>query len=198
MSYLLDLVRLSLDDVSIEKISGHIGQDPITTTEAIDSALPMLMGALSRSAKGDGATSLHEALKQDHDGRILDDIPRHVRSGDRNDGQKILGHVLGSHQEAAARVLGATSGLDRSQAASLMTTLAPVVLGALGKAQQSKNLGPADLSQMLSGEELDLERQAPNLMHAIWGLLDSDGDGDVDLGDLAGQGARGLGRFLKK
>ena len=99
MSYLLDLVRLSLDDVSIEKISGHIGQDPITTTEAIDSALPMLMGALSRSAKGDGATSLHEALKKDHDGRILDDIPRHVRSGDRNDGQKILGHVLGSHQE---------------------------------------------------------------------------------------------------
>ncbi len=189
MSYLLDLVRLSLDDVSIEKISGHIGQDPITTTEAIDSALPMLMGALSRSVKGDGAVGLCEALEKDHDGRILDNIPRHVRWGDRNDGQKILGHMLGSHQEAAAKVLGASSGLDRAQAASLMTTLAPVVLGALGKARQAKNLGPADLSNMLSGEELDLERQAPGLMHAIWGLLDNDVDVDVELSDLARQGA---------
>lgn len=193
MSYLLDLVRLSIDDVSIEKISGHIGQDPITTTEAIDSALPMLVGALSRRAREDGAAGLNGAVERDHDGDILSDVAGYVEFGDRSEGRRILGHVLGPHQESAARVLGASSGLEKSQASSLMVTLAPVLLGAIGKAKQARGLGPSELSQLLTGEELDLERRSPDLMHAIWGLLDN--DGDLNIEDLVKLGARGLGRF---
>ena len=195
MSYLLDLVRLSIDDVSIEKISGHIGQDPITTVEAIDSALPMLVGALSHSVRGDGASSLSSAVEEHHDGEILRDVAGYIEFADPAEGERLLNYVLGTHQDAAARVLGARSGLDRAQAASLMVTLAPVLMGAIGKAKKARKLGADGLSQLLSGEELDLERRSPGLMHAIWTLLDS-GD-EAGLQELSRQGARGLGRFTQ-
>lgn len=192
MSYLLDLVRLSIDDVSIEKISGHIGQDPVTTIEAIDSALPMLVGALSHNVREDGAMSLNETVDQNHDGEILRDVAGYVEFADPGEGERMLDYLLGSHQEAAARALGARSGLDRTQASSLMVTLAPVLLGAIGKAKKARNLGADGLSQLLSGEELDLERRSPGLMHAVWTLLDA--DDDSRLSELAHQGAKGLGR----
>ena len=195
MSYLLDLVRLSIDDVSIEKISGHIGQDPITTTEAIDSALPMLVGALSHHVRGDGASSLSTTVEQNHDGEILRDVAGYVEFADPAEGERLLTFVLGSHQDAAARVLGARSGLDRKQAASLMVTLAPVLMGAIGKAKKARKLGADGLSQLLNGEELDLERRSPGLMHAIWTLLDSGDEGGLQ--ELANQGAKGLGQYSR-
>lgn len=173
MSYILDLVRLSIDDVSIEKISGHIGQDPITTTEAIDSALPMLVGALSHNVRDDGATSLSATVEQHHDGEILSDVAGYVEFADPREGERVLDYLLGTHQDAAARALGARSGLDRTQASTLMVTLAPVLLGAIGKAKRARNLGADGLSQLLNGEELDLERRSPGLMHAVSTLLDA-------------------------
>ena len=195
MSYLLDLVRLSIDDVSIEKISGHIGQDPITTTEAIDAALPMLVGALSRRAREDGASELSGVVDRGRHGEILDDVAGYVETGDRADGRRILRHIFGPHQESVARVLGASSGLEKSQASTLMITLAPVLLGAIGKAKQVRSIGPGELSQMLFNEELDLERRSPDLMHAVWGLLDK-GE-EMGLDELAKLGARGLGRIRR-
>ena len=103
--------------------------------------------------------------------------------------------MLGSHLDAAARVLGARSGLDRKQSASLMVTLAPVLMGAIGKAKRARKLGADGLSQLLNGEELDLERRSPGLMHAIWTLLDSGDEGGLQ--DLASQGAKGLGQYSR-
>ena len=192
MSYLLDLVRLSIDDVSIEKISGRIGQDPITTTEAIDAALPMRVGALSRRARKDGVSKLSGAVERRYDGSILNDVAGYVEAGDRSDGRRILDHLFGPHQESVARVLGASSGLEKSQASTLMITLAPVLLGAIGKAKQVRNIDPGELSQMLINEESDLERRSPDLMRAVWGLLDK--GKKMGLDDLAKLGARGGGR----
>ncbi len=198
MSSILEMVRARLDDASIDTIGGQIGQDRRTTTEAIDSALPMLVGALSRSAHKDGAAGLNRALDRKHDGSVLNDVAAYVGSGDRSDGDGILGHVLGSHRDAAAKMLGASSGIDRDQASSLMATLAPLILGAVGKAKRESKLGAGDLTHMLSSEEQDLKRRAPNMMSAVWGLLDTDGDGDTDLADLVQHGKKGLGKFFRR
>ena len=74
------------------------------TSKAMAAALPLLLGALSRNAsQGDGASSLHQALANDHDGSILDDIGGFLGSGNTSSGNDILGHVLGGHL-ACARV----------------------------------------------------------------------------------------------
>ncbi len=197
MSSLMDLLQSTIKDSSISEISQKLGQDERTTSNAIDSALPMLIGALKRSTENDGGEGLARALEKKHDGSILDDVAGHVRQGDQSDGRGILGHILGQNRDAAAMLLGAESGMGESKAASLMATLAPVVLGALGKARSQKKLGSGDLTRLLADESDSLQKRTPVVMGALSGLLDADGDGDTDLADLLKHGKSGLSKFLR-
>jgi len=197
MSSLMDLLQSTIKDTSIGQLSKQLGQDEQTTSNAIDSALPMLLGALNRSASQDGGKGLSKALEKKHDGSILDDVASYVNKGDQSDGRGILGHILGQNRDAAAMVLGAKSGIGESKAASLMATLAPVVLGALGKAKSQQNLGRGDLTRLLADESESLQKRSPSVMGALSGLLDSDGDGDTDLADILKLGKKGLSSFLR-
>jgi len=197
MSSLMDLLQSTIKDTSIGELSEQLGQDEQTTSNAIDSALPMLIGALKRSSALDGGAGLSKALEKKHDGSILDDVAGFVRKNDQSDGRGILGHILGQNRDAAAMVLGAKSGIGESKAASLMATLAPVVLGALGKAKSQKKLGGGDLARLLDDESASLQQRSPAVMGALSGLLDADGDGDTDLADLLKHGKKGLSSFLR-
>jgi len=193
----MDLLQSTIKDSSISEIASQLGQDEQTTSSAIDSALPMLIGALGRSTKQDGGAGLKRALEKRHDGSILDDVSAYVAKNDQTDGNGILGHILGQNQGLAAQMLGSSSGIGENKAQSLMATLAPVVLGALGKAKAKKNLSGGDLTDLLAGESESLQKRTPSMMNAVWGLLDADGDGDTDLSDLLQRGSKGLGRFFR-
>lgn len=197
MSSLMDLLQATIKDSSIGEISKQLGQDERTTSKAIDSALPMLIGALKRSTAQDGGAGLNKALEKKHDGSILDDVAGYVKQNDQSDGRGILGHILGQNRDAAAMLLGAESGIGERKATSLMATLAPVVLGALGKARSQKKMGGGDLTRLLADESESLQQRTPAVMGALSGLLDADGDGDTDLGDLLKAGKKGLGKFLR-
>ena len=60
-----------------------------------------------------------------------------------------------------------------------------MVLGALGKAKRQNNLDAPQLAGLLSQESQHIEKQAPQQLGALNVMLDADGDGDVDLSDLA-------------
>jgi len=197
MSALMTLVQSAIKESSISQISQQLGQDEQATSNAIDTALPMLIGALGRSTKQDGGAGLNRALETRHDGSILDDVAGYVAKNDQADGDGILGHILGQNKGLAAQMLGSASGLETDKAQSLMATLAPVLLGALGKAKSRKDLSGGDLTHMLTGESESLQQRTPSMMNAVWGLLDADGDGDTDLMDIVKHGSKGLGRFLR-
>ena len=198
MSGLMDLLQSTIKDSSIGEISRQLGQDERTTSNAIDSALPMLIGALTKSTAADNGEGLQRALETKHDGSILDDVAGFVKNNDQSDGRGILGHILGRNGGAAAMLLGEQSGIGESNATSLMATLAPVVLGALGKAKSQKNLGANQLTSMLASESDSLAQRTPGMMRAVSGLLDQDGDGDTDLADLLKVGKSGLGSLLRR
>ena len=198
MPGLMDLLQSTIKDQSIGELSRQLGEDEKTTGDAVDAALPMLIGALKRSTEKDGGKGLRRALDKKHDGSILDNLKVHVASGDESDGRGILGHILGGNKDAAAMILGTQAGIGESKASSLMAKLAPVVLGALGKAKSQQKLGRRDLTRLLENEADSLKERAPTMMGAVSGLLDQDGDGDTDLMDLVKAGKSGLGRFLRR
>jgi hypothetical protein len=197
MSALMDLLQSTIKDSSIGEISRKLGRDERTTSNAIDSALPMLIGALTKSAAADNGEGLQRALESKHDGSIFDDVAGFVKNDDQSDGRGILGHILGQNSGAAAMLLGEQSGIGESNASSLMATLAPMVLGALGKAKSQNNLGASDLTNMLAGESESLAERTPGMMRAVSGLLDQDGDGDTDIADLLKAGKSGLSSLLR-
>ena len=80
----------------------------------------------------------------------------------------------------------------------LLTSLAPVVLGALGKAQRQNNLDAGALAGMLGQERQQIESRQSQAAGIMGALLDTDGDGDVDMGDLPKHGAGLLGELFGK
>ncbi len=106
-------------------------------------AVPLILAALARNAsQPQGAESLHQAISKDHDGSILDNLQGYLGNPQSANGAGILGHVFGSQQPTLENNLAQATGMDQSSAGGVLETLAPIVMGALGKEQQEKGLTP--------------------------------------------------------
>jgi len=205
MSHLLNVLRQQLDPQTVSSMADTIGAEPSSTQNAVSTALPLLVGALSRNATASpqGAQALNAALERDHDGSLLDNLGSllgqsgglgsllgSLGGGSSNraaDGAGILKHVLGGKQSSIAQGIGQATGLSAQQASQLMGLLAPIVMGALGKVKRERNLQAGDLAAQLEQEREQIEREAPGMSQGgLMQLLDRDDDGSIadDVGQL--------------
>lgn len=188
---MLDILQQRLGNpAAVSQIGAQLGADPDTTRTAIAAALPMLVGALARNAQDPAeAGALHHALSKKHDGSILNDVTSHLGRQQFTEGDGILGHVLGSRKGSVATGLGQVAGLDPSKAGMLLSMLAPLVMGALGKAQRDGGFDAGGLAGMLGGERQRAADAAPGVMGMLGKFLDRDGDGSVmdDIGGMLGK-----------
>jgi hypothetical protein len=190
---LLDMLQQRLGSDAVRQISNRIGADPGTTGNAIDAALPLLISAMARKA-GDTnqAQSLARAVSEDHDGTILDDVPGYVSGASEKPGAGILRHVLGGRQQAVQNGLSQATGLDAGKAGTLLTMLAPLVMGAVGRAKRENSLDAGGVSTLLTSEQEHLKQSAPGVMGALSRFLDQDNDGSImdDVSGLLGKAFR--------
>ena len=140
-----------------DQIGARIGADPAQTQQAISVALPALLAGLQQQATP--GSGLQQAIEQDHDGSILDDLSGYL-NGTANltprttDGEGILGHVLGDRQQPVAQALSSKTGLDMNTIMQLLPLLAPIVMGMLGRQARSgsdDSGGFGDLGSILGG-----------------------------------------------
>jgi hypothetical protein len=195
MDSIMQTLLGQLSGDSLGAITDQLGIDEGTAQKAVGLALPLLIGSLNRnSAKPDGAQALTNAVARDHDGSILNDLASNLMQPKvQEDGLAILGHVLGAKKENVGNSLGQASGLDSAQVIQLLSMLAPVVLGAIGKAQREKKLDAQGVASMLTQER----EQADSTLPGIAQLLDMDGDGDVTQ-EMINLGGTLLSSFLSK
>jgi hypothetical protein len=189
---------------ALQQVSQTLGVDSNQASQAIQSALPLLLGALGNNASNpQGAQSLLNALQRDHlgtrpaaaggaGGFDLGGLLGAVlggAGGQATNGAGILGHVFGSQSPQAAQLLGQKTGLDSSRSGQLLALLAPIVMSFLAqKFAQQGNAG--QLSQAL-GQEAQSSGMAGGGLGA---LLDQDGDGQFGLGDVLKIGGGLLGK----
>ena len=155
MSSILDAVRQQLGPDTIQQISSTLGADPAATNNAVSLALPALLGGLSQNAaQPQGAAALDNALNA-HDGSILDNLGGLLGGGGGGGGLgggiggAILGHIFGNRRSTVEQGVGHASGLDAAQIAQLMTMLAPIVRGVLGRMKRSNGLDANRLPDVL-------------------------------------------------
>jgi hypothetical protein len=191
---LLQLLQQQLGGQAVNQISRQLGADPGTTSNAIDAALPLLLSAVARNAGNrEQAQSLGRAVSEDHDGSILDDVPGYLSQAQSGPGAGILRHVLGGKQQSVQTGLSQATGLDAGKTGQLLTMLAPLVMGALGRAKRENQLDNEGLSTLLTGENERLKESAPGVMGALGRFLDRDNDGSV-MDDVGGMLGKAFGR----
>jgi hypothetical protein len=188
---MLDMLQQRLGGEAVQQISQRLGTDPATTQSAIAAALPMLVGGLAKNAQDPaGAGSLSNALQKDHDGSILDNVAGYLgESQPGADGAGILGHIFGGHTGAVEQGVSQVSGMEPGKTSALLSMLAPLVMGALGRSARERGLDPGGLASMLGGEREHAAQRAPGgLMGMLSGLLDKNHDGSVvdDIGGMLG------------
>ncbi len=134
--------------------------------------------------------------RQDHGGGLLDNLMDYLGGGlsapqetsRETDGIGILGHIFGQKQGAVAQEVSKNTGLDVGQVAKLLITLAPIVMGYLGKQKQQQNLGADGLSELLQNKQQQIQSSGNPMMDMVSGMLDKDGDGSA-MDDLASMAA---------
>ncbi|TWO31455.1 DUF937 domain-containing protein [Seonamhaeicola sediminis] len=183
MSGILDLLNSDLGKTIINGVAGQTNQPQNKTQDVLTMALPVLMQAMKRNASTPkGAEGLLGAINNKHDGSILDNLgglfSGGVDNNVLNDGDKILGHVLGNKQQNVTNILGAKSGMDASSVAQILKIAAPILMGLLGKQtrqQKVTNQGGIEslLGSLISGNS---PQQEQSFLESI---LDADGDGSV-------------------
>ncbi|WP_338733790.1 DUF937 domain-containing protein [Mangrovimonas cancribranchiae] len=190
MSGILDLLNSDVGKTIISGVSGSTGTDQSKTNSVLTMALPVLMKAMERNASTDeGAQNLMGAINSSkHDGSILNNLSGLFGGGVddevKNDGDKILGHILGSKKEGVEQVIGQKAGLDSGSVANILKVAAPILMGVLGKQARQNNVSSQnDLGGMLSG--LLGGNDTKNEQSFLESILDTDGDGSV-VDDVAG------------
>ena len=86
-----------------------------------------------------------------------------------------------------AASLGRSTGLDTGKAMQLLAMLAPLVMGALGRAKRQAPSG-GGLADILGGATRQMDQTSPGLASSLGRMLDADGDGSPvdDLARMAG------------
>ena len=194
-SILNDLMQ-QLQGGGIGEISKTLGLQDDQVGNVVAAAMPALMGAFSRNAGSQsGADALFGALAGNHSGGILGDVVGALAGGKTAD-PGIVRHAFGGKQKSVEQALSAGSGVDMASVGKIMAMVAPLVMGALGKAQRSQGLDASGTAAMIQQERRVAQKQAPQAMDILGSLLDADGDGDV-MDDVAKLGSSLLGSFLK-
>ncbi|MBK6339235.1 MAG: DUF937 domain-containing protein [Bacteroidetes bacterium] len=189
MSDLNQLLSSVLNENTVAQIGEQLGVDQNQAGNAIQLALPALLGALNKNAQSeDGAQGILNAISKDHDGGILDMLPQFLGNASQGPGAAILGHILGAKQPQMEQQIGQHSGLNPAMVGKLLTILAPILMGALGKSQQQapqqqSGGGLGNLISILGGATQQHQQQAQQnnnpLMQILGNVLDKDGDGNI-------------------
>ncbi|MFZ1789060.1 MAG: DUF937 domain-containing protein [Saprospiraceae bacterium] len=201
MNTLFELLKAEGGDVLVDQLSKQLGAEPEQTETAVQSAFSAMLSGLSKNiVSGEGASSFLGALDRDHDGSVLNDLMGYL-SGNMNqaqvapsalNGAGILGHILGGNQNSVVDAIAKISGLDQSKTGQLLVTLAPVVMGLLGKMKKTNNVSDNTLLDLVfkSGQPQE-EKPHGGLMGVFGGLLDRDGDGSY-MDDILSMGTKSL------
>ena len=201
-----------LQGAPMQQMAQQLGANSQQVQSAVGAALPLLLGALgNNAAKPQGAADLFNALQRDHAqalpqglgglGGLLGSILGGGASSTNTsassasplgDGAAILGHIFGNNRQKAETGLGQATGLGNN-AGQLLAMLAPVVMAFLANRVKAGQMDASTLGRTLDQERAQVQQQGGLGGGLLGSLLDQNGDGKLDVGDLFKLGSSFLG-----
>ncbi len=179
MDNLLQGMMGNFSDEIVGAVAKQAGVNPEMAQMVLEKMAPAMTGAMAKNAETkEGAQSLADALDSKHDGSIFGNLGSMMGGGLEQDGAKILGHVFGNKTEQVEQVLEQETGADKASTMKMMTTFAPLILGALGQQKKSQGLDVGSLAGMLGGaaSAMSGDKSKSSLLRTV---MDLDRDGKI-------------------
>jgi len=191
----MDLLDMVLAATKGDALGSLAKQNNISTNQASDvlsQLLPELANKLQGNAQqSNGLESLLGALGKGNHQRYVDDPNVLTEPESIADGNKILGHLLGSKdasRQVASQVASST-GMGSSIIKKLLPMAATMLMGAMSKGAQSNGM-----LDMLAGAVSGGGNSSGGLLGSVMGSLLGGGSNKAGGGDLVGSLLKG---FLK-
>jgi hypothetical protein len=153
----MDLLKL-LDNVggaqSLGNLAGNLGLDASKANDLVGAVAPALMNGLKKQAGAEGGLAgLTKALQTGNHQRYVDNPELMFSEETRLDGNKILGHLLGSKdtsRNVAAKAAEST-GIDANLIKQALPMIAGLAMGALSKGSDAGKASADSVGGMLGG-----------------------------------------------
>ena len=151
MNLLGILLKAMLSEGALKALAKKTGLNSKQLKKILPLAVPLLLKMLTKNASDkDGALSLLGALTQHTSKKPM---AQQIEEADTDDGDKIIGHILGKDSQSSLLSLSSQSGLSQQQVSSVLSGIAPALLSGLSAATSSvgsgSSAGKVDLSDGL-------------------------------------------------
>jgi hypothetical protein len=184
---LVELVKDQLAGGVLTKLPELLGTTQTTANTAVNAAVPALLAALGSTASSrNGAQNIQSTLDS-FDARVLNDIPQSLSGGGKSladMGTSLLGSLFGSGTVSGlSGILSRFAGIDSGKSSSLLSLLAPIVLGTLKS--RTQGMGADGLATFLEDQKPNIVNAMPSgLSSALQGVQGLDGVADWARGSV--------------
>jgi len=162
-----ELKELLLGEVA-NKAANLLGEKEDKVKTAIEGLIPTFVGGLMKRASNEaGATTLMNVVKKgNHDGSIIEQLGDIVNNKDSfakivEKGNGLVSMLLPDKKSSIATMISQFAGVRNSSATSLLSIVAPIVVGKLGKIVTTQNLDKAGLANTLLDQRSILLDETP-------------------------------------
>jgi hypothetical protein len=169
----------------VAQIASFLGMDKSSAQKAATAAIPTILAGLSDLVeKPAGVGQLSKLLSQQQGGSFADLLRQGDAQGLAQAGSSMLSGLFGGRTtDAMAQAIGKFAGTGQAGGKSLLSVLAPIVLGTLGQHQRDAGLDTNGLASLLRSQKDQIVAAIPS------GLADQ--LGAAGLIDQAEAGVRG-------
>lgn len=147
---LIDLLTGNTGNQVAEQAENKFGISKTQVIALLAVAAPLIISYLrKKSQDANEAEALNNALDKDHDGSILDDVSQ--ADARQSEGGSILNHIFGEEKPNVENRLSQNTGISIDKIGPILSMLAPVIMGYIGKEKQQNNVGAGGLGDLLGG-----------------------------------------------
>ena len=178
---LTSLMSSLLSDQNITSVAKKAGVSDEEAASVLATALPvMLNGANGQASGADTTESFYHAVR--------DHATKDPRNVDLKEGGKIVGHLLGTDEEAAENAIATRAGMSSAKVGLILAAAAPLIMNMLGGSTSNSNssAGTASLLSSLLGGGMNSNSSSSLMTSALTSVLANSLGGSSSSNSLLG------------
>ena len=151
---LLEMLESVGGTESLGSLAGSLGLDASKANDLVGAVAPALLGGLKKQATADGGLAgITRALQTGNHQRYVENPDLMASEETRMDGNKILGHLLGSKDTSrnVAAQAAESTGIDVSLIKKALPMIAGLAMGAMSKSSDAGNASADSIGGLLGG-----------------------------------------------